>query len=86
MSIAVGAFERSCVAQTVIPIALEDDRPMPQCSACFAAAHPKTSANEAVTLLSHLKEIIFSTYKKDRSRITWISYRVKVSRVLLLSQ
>ncbi|WP_222247262.1 hypothetical protein [Rhizobium leguminosarum] len=78
MGVAVGwGFDRTCVPQTVILIALEDDRPIPQCSACFAAAHPKTWANMPVKLLSHLKEIIFSTYKKDRSRITWTSYRVE---------
>ncbi|NEH96960.1 hypothetical protein [Rhizobium leguminosarum] len=77
MRIAAGwGFDRTCVPQTVILAVVEDDRPIPQCSACFAAAHPKTSANDAVTLLSHLKEIIFSTYKEDRSRITWRSYRV----------
>ncbi|WP_125460967.1 hypothetical protein [Rhizobium sp. CIAT894] len=83
MQIADGRTPRA--PQIVTPIAFEDDRQIPQRSRCFAAAHPATGVTYAVTLLSHLKEIIFSTYKKDRSRITWTLYRVNVGRVLLLS-
>ncbi|QKK23178.1 hypothetical protein [Rhizobium hidalgonense] len=73
------------VLQTAIPVAFENDRKYCSAADVLLQTHKATGAKYAVALLSHLKEIIFSTYKKDRSRITWTLCRVNVSRVLLLS-
>src|ERR1044072_1757811 len=74
------------VAQTVIPATFRRWPDHAAAQHMFCCSTEGLPAKYALTLLSHLKEIIFSTYKRDRSRITWTLYRVNVGRVLLLSQ